>query len=143
MEAFATMTLKEPFMTTPSADHNAINWFEIPCADLDRAQAFYEQLLGRPIQREDFGGAPMALFASAPSATGGCLVMGPAYRTAPDAGLRIYLDCEPGVEAALARAKAAGGQVLEACTELPKALGFVAQICDTEGNTIGLHATAR
>ena len=31
-----TMTLRQ----------NAINWFEIPCEDLDRATLFYEKLLG-------------------------------------------------------------------------------------------------
>lgn len=129
-------------MHTP-APANAINWFEIPCTDLDRAQAFYEQLLGRPMQREEFGGAPMALFAYASPATGGCLVAGPQYRAAADAGVRIYLDCEPGVEAALARATAAGGQVLEGCTALPQGMGFIATLRDPEGNTIGLHAMAR
>ncbi len=120
---------------------NAINWFEIPCADLGRAQAFYERLLGRALRREDFGGEPMALFPKDEPATGGCLVAG--RRTAPDAGVRIYLDCEPGVEAALARVAPAGGQVVDACTELPQGMGFIAHIRDTEGNTIGLHAMAR
>lgn len=122
---------------------NAINWFEIPCADLDRAQAFYERLLGRPMRREDFGGEPMALFSKEDPATGGCLVAGPQRRTAPDAGVRIYLDSEPGVEAALARVAPAGGQVIDACMELPQGMGFIAHIRDTEGNTIGLHAMAR
>jgi predicted enzyme related to lactoylglutathione lyase len=120
---------------------HAINWFEIPCADLGRAQAFYERLLGRTLRREDFGGEPMALFPKDEPATGGCLVAG--RRTAPDAGVRIYLDCEPGVEAALARVAPAGGQVIDACTELPQGMGFIAHIRDTEGNTIGLHAMAR
>lgn len=121
----------------------AINWFEIPCADLGRAQAFYERLLGRTLRRENFGGADMAVFPHGDDAAGGCLVAGPAYRVAPDAGVRIYLDCEPGVEAALARAPGAGGQVIDACAELPQGMGFIAHIRDTEGNTIGLHALSR
>ena len=48
-----------------------------------------------------------------------------------------------GVEAALARVAPAGGQVIDACTELPQGMGFIAHIRDTEGNTIGLHAMAR
>ncbi|MFT3812924.1 MAG: VOC family protein [Acidovorax sp.] len=121
----------------------AINWFEIPCADLTRAQTFYERLLGRTLRRENFGGADMAVFPKSEHATGGCLMASPAHRVAPDAGVRIYLDCEPGVEAALARVGGAGGQVIDACAELPQGMGFIAHIRDTEGNTVGLHALSR
>ena len=34
------------------AHRNAINWFEIPVSNLDRAQKFYETLLGTAIRRE-------------------------------------------------------------------------------------------
>ena len=30
---------------------NAISWFEIPCADLAKAQRFYEQVLGCTVHR--------------------------------------------------------------------------------------------
>ena len=63
-------------MTVPSSSQ-AINWFEIPCADLGRAQSFYERMLDRPMRREDFGGEPMALFSKDDPATGGCLVARP------------------------------------------------------------------
>ena len=53
-----------------------INWFEIPVANLDRAQAFYEKVLGRTLKREDMGGAAMAVFPYEEPATGGCLMAG-------------------------------------------------------------------
>ena len=59
---------------------HAINWFEIPVTDLDRAIDFY--------------------------------------------------------------AVAAGGSVLVGKTALPPGMGSFAQIVDTEGNRIGLHALA-
>jgi len=34
---------------------NAISWFEIPVADMDRAQRFYETLFHRPLRREAMG----------------------------------------------------------------------------------------
>jgi uncharacterized protein len=34
---------------------NAIAWFEIPTTQLDRAQAFYEAVLGQPMRREAMG----------------------------------------------------------------------------------------
>ena len=39
---------------------NAINWFEIPAADYERAVAFYEGLLGAALHREDMGGQQIA-----------------------------------------------------------------------------------
>ncbi|QIL70725.1 VOC family protein [Diaphorobacter sp. HDW4B] len=129
---------------TASTAQSAINWFEIPCTDLQRAQTFYEAMLGRKMHREDLGGCvPMVLFAADDPATGGCLVGAGSIQPSNDKGVRIYLDCEPSVEAAMARASKAGGKVLDECVELPKDIGFIAHVRDTEGNTIGLHAKSR
>ena len=128
---------------TASTARSAINWFEIPCTDLQRAQAFYEAMLGRPMHRDSCSDTPMVIFAYDDPATGGCLVHGGNLKPSNDAGVRIYLDCEPSVEAALARVVPAGGQVVDACTQLPQGMGYIAHVRDTEGNTIGLHAMAR
>jgi predicted enzyme related to lactoylglutathione lyase len=34
---------------------SAAAWFEIPCADLDRAQRFYETILGCRMKKNSFG----------------------------------------------------------------------------------------
>ncbi|MDD0813841.1 VOC family protein [Curvibacter sp. HBC28] len=128
---------------TPSRAGSALNWFEIPCADLDRAQAFYEAVLARPLHREDFGGGPMAVFPHDKPQPGGCLVAGPQRCVAADAGVRLYLDCAPSLDAAVARVASAGGAVLDACIELPHGIGFIAHVRDTEGNTVGLHTVQR
>lgn len=119
---------------------SAINWFEIPVADMDRAQSFYEKILGRTLKREDFGGGIMAVFPYESSATGGCLVAGNTQSAAAGTGVRIYLDCAPSIDAALARVVAAGGQVVTPKTALPAEMGFFAHLRDTEGNEVGLHA---
>ncbi|WP_213956402.1 MULTISPECIES: VOC family protein [unclassified Variovorax] len=121
---------------------NAINWFEIPVADMDRAQRFYETVLGRSLRRQDFGGEHLAVFPYDAPATGGCLQLGANASAAPGAGIRIYLDCMPSIDAALARIEGAGGQVVSPKFELPQAIGFIAHMRDTEGNEVGLHATA-
>lgn len=41
---------------------NAVNWFEIPAANLDRAQRFYEAVLGTPLKRQAMGSERMAIF---------------------------------------------------------------------------------
>ncbi len=120
----------------------AINWFEIPVADLDRAQGFYEKLLGRSLRRGTFGGGPMAVFPYDDPATGGCLTAGPNRAATAGSGIRVYLDCSPSIDEAISRAVAAGGQVIEAKLELPAGMGFIAHLRDTEGNEVGLHALA-
>jgi hypothetical protein len=120
---------------------NAINWFEIPVTDMDRAQRFYETLLARSLQRENFGGEMLALFPYDQPATGGCLVQASAAAPA-GGGIRIYLDCMPGIDAALARVEAAGGSIVAPKSALPSDMGFIAHVRDTEGNEVGLHAMA-
>jgi predicted enzyme related to lactoylglutathione lyase len=41
---------------------NTIRWFEIPAAPLDRAQAFFRAVLGRPTQGEAMGPSQGAVF---------------------------------------------------------------------------------
>lgn len=122
---------------------HAINWFEIPATDIDRAQRFYEAVLGLPMQRETMGSEQMALFcAEGDNAVQGCVNVG-AERVAPSrAGTRVYLDAGASIDAALARVAAAGGRVHTPKTALPPGMGFFAHIEDTEGNIVGLHAMA-
>jgi len=119
---------------------NAINWFEIPTRDMDRAVRFYEAALGTPMQREVFGGMPHALFAAAKdkdSVTGALVV--DAKREPGTTGALIYLGCPDGVPAVLDRAAKAGAKVLLPVTSIGEH-GFIAVIQDLDGNQIGLHA---
>ncbi len=126
-------------MTLPS---NAITWFEIPVSQLDRAQAFYEAVLGRPMKRETMGTEHMALFATEEAGVQGCLNIG-AEPVAPSSnGTRVYLDASPSLDAVLARVPGAGGRVVTPKTALPEGMGYFAHLADTEGNVVGLHAMA-
>lgn len=119
---------------------NAISWFEIPVTDIDRAQAFYETVLGRKLRRENFGGEVLAVFPYDKPATGGALQAGANTSARAGSGIRIYLDCMPGIDAALARVEAAGGQIVSPKSALPPGMGFIAHLRDTEGNEVGLHS---
>jgi predicted enzyme related to lactoylglutathione lyase len=121
---------------------NAITWFEIPVTDIDRAQAFYEAVLGRKLRREDFGGQTLAIFPYDNPATGGALQAGANASARAGSGIRIYLDCMPSIDAALARIEAAGGHIVAPKSALPPGMGFIAHLRDTEGNEVGLHALA-
>ena len=126
------------------AHRNAVNWFEIPVADLDRAQRFYETLLDAPLRREAMG--PDTTLAVFPyekgTGIGGCLFAG-AHAPSPSAdGTVVYLDASPSLDAVLARVAAAGGRIVVPRTELPAGMGAFAQIVDSEGSRVGLHAPA-
>lgn len=120
----------------------ALHWFEIPVRDMDRAQAFYEVLLARPIRREQMGGNQLGIFPYDEPAVGGCLMAG---ETAPEPsaqGALVYLNAGASLDVVLARVAAAGGRITTPKVELPGGMGCFAHIADTEGNRVGLHAAA-
>jgi hypothetical protein len=119
-----------------------ISWFEIPALDLDRASAFYEEILAVTLNRGDMGPASLAVFPyDRDNATGGCLMTGPGLTPSAN-GAIVYLDAGPSLDATLARVASAGGSIALPRTELPPGMGAFAQILDTEGNRVGLHSYA-
>lgn len=140
--ATATRPTQTSTSTAATAALRAITWFEIPVVDLARAQRFYETTLGRPLQREQMGPHPMAVFAYGDGQTGGCLMSGTDRPAAPATGVTVYLSAEPSLDAALERATGAGGRVVQPRTALPEGLGAFAHVLDPDGNRVGLHALA-
>ena len=121
---------------------NAINWFEIPCEDLDRATAFYETLLGAPMERattEFPNPTPVVFFASDRAGAGGTLVKR-SFQKPGRGGTMVYLNCDGDLDAVLARVPTAGGLVLMPKTPVPGGHGHFACLRDSEGNHIGLHS---
>lgn len=124
-------------------DYNPVIWFEIYVADMARAKAFYEAVLGvelKPLMSPD-GGLELMSFPGSPQnggATGALVKMDGAPQGF--AGTIVYFTCKDcAVEAA--RAEKAGGTV-----EKPKwsigPYGFIALCRDSEGNVFGLHSMA-
>ncbi len=120
---------------------NAINWFEIPSQNLDRAVPFYERGLGVTLRRETFGGVPHAVFqveGGDGAAVSGALVASPDLRPGA-AGALIYLNAPDGVEACLRRVEAGGGTIVAPTTAIGPH-GWIGIFKDLDGNLIGLHA---
>jgi predicted enzyme related to lactoylglutathione lyase len=118
---------------------NALNWFEIPVRDMDRAVVFYEKVLGQKMRRETMGNLPYAVFAyTAPGISGG--LVQDAKRTPGGSGTMVYLNADGELDAVLARAAE-----IKATVVLPKTSigpdGFIAVIVDSEGNTVGLNSS--
>ena len=119
---------------------NAINWFEIPVADFTRAITFYERVLAAKLHVDDsFPGMRMAVFPHAEAGVGGALFEHPEARPHAD-GVRVYLNGGDDLGPLLARAVAAGGQIVMPKTHLRDDIGCIAMFRDSEGNVIGLHS---
>ena len=129
------------FADIAPAPVHALRWFEVPAIDLDRAQRFYEQVLGTPLRRAGDGPHAMVLFPSDADGVGGCLCVGCEDRPPAAAGTVVYLST-PRLDDVLARVPGAGGRVAAGKTALPDGWGWCAHITDTEGNRVGLHAPA-
>jgi uncharacterized protein len=124
------------------AQDNAINWFEIPVRNMDRAQKFYETLLAAPMKREEMGPNTLAVFSYDESGVGGCLLAGESAPEPSSSGTLAYLNAKPTLDAVLARVEAAGGRITTPKVTLPGDMGVFAHITDTEGNRVGLHSLA-
>jgi uncharacterized protein len=115
---------------------NAISWFEIPVADMDRAVAFYESLLATQLERTVFADVPHAVFPA--DGVGGTLVLDPNNQPSVSGHL-VYLNAGDDIDGALTRVTALGGTALTPVIDLGDQ-GRMALLLDTEGNRVALHA---
>lgn len=122
-----------------SQSPHVLNWFEIPVTDFVRAKAFYEAVLGRPIEPLVMGPITMGFLSSDPNAVGGAIVSGEGV-TPSLHGTTVYLNGGDDLAPLLARVEKAGGSIAVHKTEIGNDFGFFALFVDTEGNKVGLHS---
>ncbi len=120
---------------------NAVNWFEIPVNDLDKAKSFYEAILGIELQPSEMGPMKMAWFPMTPEGTGatGTLVKSAGY-TPSHSGSLVYLSVDD-LEATLGKIDANGGKTLMPKQSIGE-FGWIAHFEDCEGNRVALHQEA-
>jgi predicted enzyme related to lactoylglutathione lyase len=126
-------------------DHknNAVGWFEIPVADMDRAIAFYETVFDTKLVKLDLGTLAMALFPRVEGGTGtpGSLVRSEQHYKPSADGVLLYFTAHSGdLNNELSRVEAAGGKVLMPRRQISEEFGFMALALDTEGNRIAIHS---
>lgn len=121
---------------------NVAVWFELPVADMDRAQAFYSAVFGHPLRAETCPdtGLHMAVFDAEGAEVKGALVKGEGF-VPGDQGTLVYMNGGDDLAGPLGRAEAAGGVVVMPKTAIGPH-GFIAQFRDSEGNRVGLHSMA-
>ncbi len=121
---------------------NAVSWFEIPSADIDRAQKFYETIFGISMIPMDFPQLQMRMFPTEdPMNVGGAIChSSDFYKPSADSGPLVYLNANPDVQLVLDKIEAAGGKIVVPKTEISPEHGHMAVFLDTEGNRVALHS---
>ena len=117
---------------------NAINWFEIPAANFERAVKFYSQVFDCEMPTQDVDDGKIAFFPSAGQGVGGCVKYG--GNQPSDRGTLAYLNTGKDIDAHLQRAKAAGGEIVLPKTKVSDEIGYIAYILDSEGNRVAFHS---
>lgn len=123
---------------------HAINWFEIPVSDFDRAKKFYETIFGYQMPENQMGPARMGflLYDFQNGGRGGAIVHNPELYTPGGKGTLVYLNCDPDLAAVLGKVVNAGGKILVEKSQIgaDQNLGYWALMEDTEGNRVALHS---
>ncbi|MGV3623316.1 MAG: VOC family protein [Archangium sp.] len=116
---------------------NAVRWFDIPVADLDRATKFYERITESKLVRYGTDQITGAMFAV--KGVSGTLIKGHSFVPSQEGSI-VYLDGGDDLSVVLSRVPDAGGKVLLPKTPIGEGRGFFAYFLDTEGNRVGLHS---
>ncbi len=119
-----------------------VTWFEIPAADFDRAVHFYEAVFGIQLRRE-LAWPGLAIFPYEQPGVSGAVVesknVKPSGIQPSTDGVVVYLNCDGKLDAVLEpryQLQRSGDRTQK---HIP-GVGWVAQIRDSEGNRVGLHA---
>jgi predicted enzyme related to lactoylglutathione lyase len=121
---------------------NAINWFEIPVTDYQRAKTFYQTILNisitdmpMPEENVEYGIFPHD---QESMGVGGAIMRMDKMNPSKD-GSTVYLNGGEDLNVVLNKVVAAGGQLFIAKMGIGEN-GFIAQFIDTEGNRVALHS---
>ncbi len=121
---------------------HAINWFEIPVTDFERALAFYEKIFEIKMATNEMQGYKMGFFPiEGTNSIGGAICFGEGYIPS-GAGSLIYLNADPNLDEILERIHDHGGKLLTPKTSIGEGMGYYAIFVDTENNRLGLHSNA-
>ena len=118
---------------------NAVNWFELPATDMDRAKKFYENVMSTELTSMEMGPAQYAMFPMEQGAANapGAIVKAEGY-VPSQTGAMLYFSVED-IEGTLAKISENGGSTILPKTDIGEN-GFMAHFTDTEGNKVALHS---
>jgi predicted enzyme related to lactoylglutathione lyase len=120
---------------------NAINWFEIYTANIDKATAFYTAILNQPLRPVASEACRMSVFPADPDkGVSGALTQMDSCKPGPG-GTLVYLNVEGDLDGVLSRIPGAGGRIVKPRMDITPH-GFIGIFSDPEGNVVGLHSMA-
>ena len=119
---------------------HAINWFEIPVKNFDKAKKFYELILNAEMHIMEAMGMKSAFFPAdlQNGSIGGCIIEGQGYEPT-NKGSIVYLNGGDDLSGVLSKVEQAGGQIIMPKTAIGQN-GFMAHFEDSDGNRVGLHS---
>jgi predicted enzyme related to lactoylglutathione lyase len=120
---------------------NALNWFEIPATDIERAKGFYEGIMEIQMTTSSMMGIEMAFFpyTMGSGKLSGAICKSQNHKPSYD-GCIVYLNGNPDLQNVLDKVEQAGGQVVMPKTKISDEVGYMAFIIDTEGNKVAVHS---
>jgi uncharacterized protein len=120
---------------------NALNWFEIPATDIQRAKKFYENIFGIQMEHQSMMGMEMAMFPydGGNGKASGAIVQSNMHKPSQD-GAVVYLNANPDMDSVISKIQSAGGKVVMPKTAISPEIGNMAFFIDTEGNKVALHS---
>ena len=121
---------------------NAINWFEIPVTNFDRAKKFYETIFAYDMPLMVMEGTQMGMlpYDAEGGGVGGCICLSAGYNPSGENGVRVYLNGGDDLSTVLSRVEGAGGTITLPKTQISPEIGFMAFFIDTEGSVVALHS---
>jgi predicted enzyme related to lactoylglutathione lyase len=123
-----------------SENTNALNWFEIPATDIERATKYYETIFDLKLVQIEMMGMKMAMFpTNTESARVGGGLCQSEMHVPSKTGALIYLNANPDLQLVLDRIEKVNGNITLPKTEIG-GNGYMAFFEDSEGNIVGLHS---
>lgn len=118
---------------------HAINWFEIPTIDMERAAKFYGEILETELTPVEMSPGFFMAMLPAQNGVGGAIVHGEWYTPSDSAGSLVYLNGGADLNHILSRVPDAGGEIIREKYSIGEN-GHVGFFRDSEGNRVGLHS---
>ena len=122
-------------------EKHAINWFEIPVLDFDRAKSFYSIMYDYEMSEQMISRTRMGFLKSdlGNGGVGGAICLEESNKPS-ERGVQIYLNANPDLSFILDRMEPAGGKIILSKTQISLEIGYFAVYIDSEGNRINLHS---
>ena len=120
---------------------NAIQNFQIPVVNFERALKFYNKILGYQLQVMETPEFKLGIFKfDNSSGVGGSIIESKELKPSKT-GTMVYLHTGTDMETILSRVNKYGGNIFMEKNQLGPKMGFYSIIEDTEGNRVGLYST--